>query len=187
MKKDSKPKKEFTNQLDQEIPKWFAIYTLFRREKMVNRMLLQKGIESYLPLKKVTRRYSKKIREQELPLLNCYLFVKITKSEYIKVLETEHVLKFIKIGKNLLCVTDEEIEIIKKITGEGLPIEIDPSKYVEGDLVEVTSGNLVGLRGTLVSKEGKKRFSIVLDNLGCTLKMTIDPSILRRVNQPAIA
>ncbi len=186
MKGDNK-KEEFTNQLDQEIPRWFAIYTNFRREKLVDRMLTQKGIQAYLPLQKVTRRYSKKIRVQQIPLLNCYLFVKITRSQYIRVLETEHVLKFIKIGKNMLCVTDEEIEIIKKVTGEGLPLEIDPSSYVEGDVVEVISGNLVGLRGTLASIEGKKRFSIALNNLGCTLKMTVDPSILRRVDQPAIA
>ena len=187
MKKKQRPKDEFTNQLDAEIPKWFAIYTNFRREKMVNRMLKQKGVEAYLPIRKVTRKYSRKIRVQELPLLSCYLFVRITKKEYIRVLETEHVLKFIKIGKNLLCVTDEEIDVIKRVTGEGMPFDIDPSVYSEGDLVEVVSGNLVGMKGKLTSIKGKKRFSIALDSLGYTLQITVDPSVLRRINQPVVA
>lgn len=188
MKKDkSKERQEYTNQLDLKEPKWFAIYANFKREKLVNKMLKQKGIQCYLPLKKVTRRYARKIRTIELPLISCYLFVKITKEEYIRVLETEHVLKFIRIGKNLLSISEEEIDIIRKVTGEGLPLEVNPDSFSKGDLVEIISGNLVGTKGRLSSIEGKKLFSIHLENLGYSLSIKVDPSILRRINEPSFA
>ena len=184
MKKDSKSKETFTNQLVSHESRWFAVYTNFKREKLVNKMLKQKGIESYLPLKNITRQYNRKIRHQQLPLISCYLFVKITKDEYISVLETEHILKFIRIGRNLLSVKEEEIEVIKKVTGEGLPIKVDVKSYSEGDLVEVISGNLVGMKGRLVSIDGKKQFSVDLNSLGYALNVAIDPALLRKISEP---
>ena len=90
------------NQLDENEPRWFAVYTEFKKEKIAEKFLKKKGIETYLPLQKVVRRYKSKTKKIEIPLINCYLFVRITKKEYVKVLETDYISRFIKIGKDLL-------------------------------------------------------------------------------------
>lgn len=177
-------KKSHINQLRESEPRWFAIYTSFKREKIVARMLSQKGIESYLPLQKKTRLYGRKRRIVELPLISCYLFVKITKPEYIRVLETEHVLKFIRFSKDLLAIPEEQIDIIKRVTGEGIDLEIDNNHFIEGDEVEVISGSLTGIKGKLVSIDGKKKFTVELHNLGYSLNMEIDPGLLGKINSP---
>ena len=66
------------NHLDVTIPRWFAIYTRFKREKVVLEELKRKGIEAYLPLQKKVRIYGKRKRISELPLFNCYLFVTVS-------------------------------------------------------------------------------------------------------------
>lgn len=171
------------NHLDTNEARWFAVYTSYKREKIVHAMLNQKGIHSYLPLQKVTRRYTRKIKTLELPLISCYLFVKITKSEYVPVLETDHVLKFIRFSKNLIAIPEEEINTLKKVVGEGIEIEVEPLSYKKGDEVEIVAGNLTGMRGKLVSVEGKKRVLIDLEHLGYSLRIAIDSKLLKKLQR----
>jgi transcription antitermination factor NusG len=171
------------NHLDTNEARWFAVYTSYKREKIVHAMLNQKGIHSYLPLQKVTRRYTRKIKTLELPLISCYLFVKITKSEYVPVLETDHVLKFIRFSKNLIAIPEEEINTLKKVVGEGIEIEVEPLSYKKGDEVEIIAGNLTGMRGKLVSVEGKKRVLIDLEHLGYSLRIAIDSKLLKKLQR----
>lgn len=175
-------KTEYENHLHEQEARWFAIYTNYKREKQTLKYLGQKGIEAYLPLQKLTRRYIRKVKHVEIPLINCYLFVKITKREYVSVLETENVLKFIKFSNNLIAIPEGEIQLMKRIIGETLDFTFEPSSFIEGEVVEVIGGQLTGLEGKLISKEGKQQFLIELTNVGYNFQMTIDPSLLRRKN-----
>ena len=175
-------KTEYENHLNEHKARWFAIYTNYKREKQTLKFLRQKGIEAYLPLQKITRRYVRKVKHVELPLINCYLFVKITKREYVRVLETENVLKFIKFSNNLIAIPESEIQLMKRIIGEKLDFTFEPSTFVEGEMVEVIGGQLTGLEGKLINKEGKQQFLIELTNVGYNFQMTIDPALLRSKN-----
>lgn len=176
--------KNAENHLDEKEAKWFAIYTKYKREKMVAKELAYKNIQAYLPLQKVLRQWERKKRTVELPLISCYLFVKITKPEYIQVLETEHVVRFVQFSRNLISIPEEEIEIVKRIVGEEIQIEPQEITYLEGDEVEIVTGNLTGLRGKLVEKQGNHNFVIELNHIGYALRMGIDPNLLRKVSKP---
>ena len=144
--------------------------------------LQRKGIEAYLPLQKKVRVYGKRRRIVELPLFNCYLFVKIKKEEYVPVLEIENVLHFIKFSKNLLAIPDQEIEIIKNIIGENIPVRIREKGFVKGDTVIITRGNLTGIQGKFLEKRSKGNVLVELDHVGFTLQLTMDKSMLEPVN-----
>ena len=169
----------YENHLDPKEAKWFAVYTAYKREKIVCRQLNRKGVTAYLPVQKLVRRYTRKIRTVELPLIRCYIFVKITQKEYVKVLETEQVLGFVNFSKNLIAIPEWEMELMKRVLGEGIEVNAEKREFYEGDTVEVVSGNLHGLRGKLCSIKGKKLFLVDLDYLGYTLQMTIDPILLK--------
>ena len=62
------------NHLSNNEAKWFAVYTNYKREKMVADRFGQKGIEYFLPLQKVTRRYTRKVKHLELPPLSAATF-----------------------------------------------------------------------------------------------------------------
>lgn len=169
--------------MDEHEARWFAIYTRYKREKLVAQRLRQKGIEVYLPLQKFTRRYVRKIKQVELPLINCYLFTKITKKEYVPVLETQDVVKFIRFSKNLISIPEAEIQIIQRVVGESIEVEVSPSEYLPGDDVEIIAGELTGLRGKLLKKESDKNFLIELESLGYQLRMQVDPTLLHRIGR----
>lgn len=170
----------YENHLDEKEARWFAIHTRFKSEKQVWRQLSNKGIHAYVPVQQFTRRWSRKIRVVELPLISCYVFVRIVASEYVRVLETEQVAGFVRFSKNLLSIPEEEMELMRRVIAAGLEVEAHPTAWHEGDAVEIAFGNLSGLRGKLVAIQGRQHVLVELGNLGYTLQLSVDPKFLKR-------
>ena len=172
----------YENHLDEQEARWFAVYTRYKREKQVLKRLQEKGIETYLPLQRLKRYYTRKVKQVELPLISCYIFTKITKSEYIPVLDTPDVVKFVRFSKNLISIPEREIRLIQRVIGEEVEIEVEPTRQMrKGDEVEIIGGRLTGLKGTLVNMDGKKHFVIELENLGYAMRMEVDPQYLQKI------
>ena len=167
--------------LDETEPRWFAVRTRYKSEKVVGKWFEKKQIQHFIPIQKITRRYSKKIKTYEIPLINCYVFVKIAVPDYVPVLETEHVLGFVRPSKEMMDIPENELEIFRRIAGENLPASCEPGLWQTGDSVEIQSGNLAGLKGFLVEKSGKHEFVINLESFGHLLRLQIDASLLRKV------
>ncbi len=178
----SKTTEHHENHLSEDIPKWFAVYTHYKREKAAAKQLSNSGVEAYLPLQKATRHYTRKTVHLNLPLINHYIFVKITKNEYIKVLQCPYIVQFVKFSKNLVSIPEAEINLIKRVLGELDKVEIDNNLFEKGDYVEVIGGNLTGLKGQLINKENDQYLSIKLINIGVALKVSIAVHLLRKIN-----
>ncbi len=174
------------NHLHLSEPRWFAVRTRSKSEKMVQRMLEKKGISAWLPLQKLLRRYTRSTRMTEKPLLNGYVFVRIVQGQYVRVLETEHVAGFVRFSKDLIAVPQAEIDILKRITlEEGLEVEAVPGvAFAEGDPVEISAGNLMGLAGRVVRSEGKRKFQVELQHLFHSLLITVDAAFLAKTQLP---
>ena len=182
----SKPSHE--NHLHPTEARWFAVYTGYKREKKVVSLLEKKGITAYVPLQKLTRYYTRKVKKVELPLISCYVFVQITQSQYVPVLETQFVQRFLKIERNLLAIPQVEIDLLRRIVGEIEGVEADISTLHQGDEVEVIGGQLTGLRGTLMEKKGRQCLVIALQTLGYDLLMEVTPQQVRKLrNKPSSA
>mgnify|MGYP001214348924 CR=1 FL=1 len=170
-----------TNQLDEQEARWFAVYTGYKREKLVRKRLAERAIEAYLPLMAYTRRYERKVRTVELPLISGYIFVKITRKEYVPVLETPDVVSFVKFARNLIAIPEAEIRIIQRIVGEITDVEVRPNEFCPGDEVEIIGGKLTGIRGKLLEGHENKNLLIELTHTGLSLRMYIAPGLLGKV------
>ena len=115
-----------------------------------------------------------------MPLINSYLFVKITKKEYVRVLETEQLFNFVQFNRNLIAIPDTEIDTVRRVLGEDTEIAVVEEGYSRGDRVEVIGGRLTGLYGELIDGEGHKRLVIRLENIGVGLEVEVDAKYLRR-------
>lgn len=175
---------EIINHLDSNTKKWFAIYTKYKCEKFVCTNLRSKQIDCYVPLLKSVKQYTRKIKTFEAPLINCYVFVYITKDQYVKVLETEYVMTFIKQRKHLISIPNHEIDLLKTIVGEFQEnLSITDITYVNGQEVEIIGGSLTGLKGILLSQKNKNQFVIELKNIGIQLQIEINPGLIRPVHK----
>lgn len=167
------------NHLSATEHKWFAVYTKYKCEKYVVNQLSKKGISAYLPLTTVTKKYVSKVKRYQVPLINCYVFVKIKKNQYISVLETEYVMSFIKQRQSLISIPESEIDTLRLVVGEIENVEAGNVTLEKGDEVEIIAGNLTGIKGQLISKEGGNRFVVALKTVGLQLSMIIDRSLMR--------
>ncbi|WP_020536108.1 UpxY family transcription antiterminator [Lewinella cohaerens] len=178
---------EYENHLHLTEARWFAVYTGYKREKKVVELLSKKGITAYVPLQQLTRHYTRKTRQVELPLISCYVFVNITQAQYVPVLETQFVQRFLKIRRNLLAIPEAEIDLLRRIVGEVTNVEIDPVGLHKGDEVEVIAGQLTGLKGVLVEKLGRQKLVVELKTLGYDLLMEVNPGHLRKLQPGSLS
>lgn len=158
--------------------KWFAVQTKFKCEKYVARHLEKKGILVYIPLIEELKIYASKKKKVVKPLINCYVFVYVNKDDYIKVLETEYVYGFLKNGKEIIRIPLKEIDLLKRVVGECGDVMIENHSYREGEAVEIISGNLTGIAGIVVEKEGKHNVVVYLENMGFDLRISVNQSML---------
>lgn len=139
---------------------WFAAYTAANHEKRVGQYLQAKGIEYFLPLHSLTRRWKNRTTVKvELPLFAGYIFVRISTHQRVRVVEVPMVYSIVSSKSEPVSIPDDEIERIRTILKER---EAHPYPYVKvGHRVRVRSGPLAGLEGTVVRTYGG--LSVVLN------------------------
>lgn len=146
--------------------KWYAVYTKPRWEKKVNRILEQKGIESWCPLRKIEKQWSDRKKIIEEPLFTSYVFVNISETERTAVLMTDGILNFVYyIGKPAI-IRDEEIDIIKKYLSEKqASVSVQSLNSLdENTRIKVNHGVFMDTTGTVL-KGGKKKVFVKLESL----------------------
>jgi transcription antitermination factor NusG len=160
--------------------KWYAIYTRPRWEKKVNFLLAEKGVESYCPLNKVTRKWSDRLKIVEEPLFKSYVFVKIDDGEKTDVRMTDGVINFVYWNKKPAIVKEKEIQIIKRFLDEHENIQVYAKDLKQNDRVRITSGSLMDHEGRVVDVRHKV-VKVAIDSLGYILVAFIERSKLTSV------
>lgn len=161
---------------------WYALYTRSRWEKKVDHQLHDKGIGSYLPLRGVLRQWSDRKKLVEEPLFRCYVFIHANARERLGALQTYGAVRIVTFNGKPAVVRDEEIENIKNILREKPQVESCP-KVSKGDLVEIVSGPLSGLRGRLEEIRGEHRLVVSIDSIHQALRFNVDGTNVRVVGR----
>jgi transcription antitermination factor NusG len=160
---------------------WYALYTKSRHEKKVDNQLKEKGIESYLPLKKVLKQWSDRKKWVEEPLFRSYIFIHADLKGRHRALYADGVLKLVTFGENPALVREEEIDTIKRILSENTDAEACSTVSV-GDIVEIARGPLMGIRGRLEEIRGSRRLVIVIDSIRQALRFNVDLADIKVVS-----
>jgi transcription antitermination factor NusG len=127
---------------------WYALYVRSRAEHVVARMLDEKGYESFLPLYRLKRRWSDRVKALELPLFPNYVFCRVTGHAVGLIVSTPGVIRIVGAGNVPIPVEDAEIDALKKIVNTELPVEPWPFLCAEQN-VEICAGPLAGVHGVL--------------------------------------
>jgi transcriptional antiterminator RfaH len=152
---------------------WYVVYTKPKWEKKVAEQLTKNGIECYCPVVVQVRQWSDRKKKVEVPLFNSYVFVQLSETDRNAVFNSPGVVRYLFwLGKPAI-VRDEEIEIIKKWLDTGADSDISVAKYKVGDTVEVESGPFMTQKA-IVQEVNSNNYILVLESLGCVLKMKIN-------------
>jgi transcriptional antiterminator RfaH len=168
--------------------KWYAVYTHFNNEKKVATQLGAKGIEIYLPLRKILRQWSDRKKWVEEPLIRSYVFVNITSDEADVLRFTPGIATMVSFGGRLVPITQKEIDLLQLICGQQPEVVDTPIDLLMGDAVEVIAGPLLGLKAELTAWKGKQQVVVRIDALNRYLLVDIPAYCLRKtIKQPIVA
>ena len=159
------------------IKSWYAFYTKSRHEKSVNRALINKGYEAYLPLLKERRKWKDRKKWVSFPLFKSYIFIKIEAKDSIFVLKTPGIVKMVKFGNNPSPVLEKTINSLRLMIDGGFNPQ--PTDYfVKGDSVIIKEGPLKGLEGEIATIQNQERFIIQVDAIQHSFSIEISRSYL---------
>ncbi|MEG0518335.1 MAG: UpxY family transcription antiterminator [Bacteroidales bacterium] len=152
-------KKNVTNQCS-----WFVLYTAPRSEKKVADRLSSMGLDFFLPMLQVQRKWSDRVKVVEVPLFNSYIFVKVPGHILFDLLKIYGVVKVVYYNGAPAVVRESEIDIIRKYIAQAGECEI-----MTGDTVEIVCGSLAGenkyVKGTII-KAKKNYLYLYVEQLG---------------------
>ncbi|MBN1279180.1 MAG: UpxY family transcription antiterminator [Chlorobiaceae bacterium] len=158
---------------------WYAVYVRSRYEKKVNRVFIENSIESFLPLLETWRQWSDRKKKVSEPLFRGYVFVRIDmKSEHVKVLDTDGVVKFIGIGRTPSVISDRDIDWIRKLVREPDAVKGAVNMLPPGQKVKVTAGPFKDLEGVVVKTGRESRLVVYFDRIMQGIEVSIFPELL---------
>jgi transcription antitermination factor NusG len=155
-------------------PRWYALRTRSRHEKMVAKQLENQGIESFLPLTEQVRNWSDRRQRVEMPLFSGYTFLRIAPSprDRVRVLQTQGVVGFVGVHGAGTAIPDEQIEDIKTLVSRRIPFAERPFLSI-GQRVRVRGGALDGLRGILVAENDDRSLVISVEPMQRSLAVRV--------------
>lgn len=140
--------------------RWWALYTLSRREKELMRRLRARDIAFYGPL--VSRRHRSpagRVRVSHIPLFPNYVFICGSEFHRYEALTTGCVCRDIEVVDGIGLASD--LRQINRLIETGCPLTPE-SRLQEGTPVRVLSGHFTGFEGTVIRRENQTRLLVAV-------------------------
>ena len=155
-------------------PSWFAVHTRPRFEKKVAAQLLEKHVETFLPLFPATHRWHDRQQIVQEPLFPGYVFVRISPvmNTRIVVLRTTGVIHFVGHRGIGSPVPASEIQAIKSVLEQRIPFLLYPYVNV-GQRVRIRGGCFDGIEGILTAINGDDGLVISVQLIQRSIAMRI--------------
>ena len=160
--------------------KWYPVYTNPRAEKKAQTALQNKGILTYLPLRRQQKQWSDRKKWVEEPLFKSYIFVYITEQEQTEVLMTKGIARFIYFGNKVASMPERQINDLKLLIDSSIELEITEESLQPGEKIVIKAGPLKGMTGEVISYRSQKQLALRLESLGCSIIIQIAASFLSR-------
>jgi transcription antitermination factor NusG len=156
------------------LPKWFAVHTSPRHEKRVEQHLSQRDVEHYLPLYRSLRKWRNGLKVTlDLPLFPGYIFVRIERTDRVRVLKVPGVLAIVSGAAGEMAPLPEgEVEALRS----GLHLrQAEPHPLLTvGQRVRIRSGALAGMEGVVVRKKNSLRVVLTMDLIMQSVAVEVD-------------
>lgn len=149
---------------------WLVLYVKSCMERKTAQRLAAMGIESYVPVQTVTRRWSDRLKKVEKLVLPLVVFVHVNHSERQLALTLGAATRYLVLrGQHEPAVIPDEqlrqFRFMLDYSPEAVGFSAEP--LAPGDPIRVIKGPLAGLEGELVNLDGRQRVFVRLDLLGC--------------------
>jgi transcription antitermination factor NusG len=160
---------------------WFALQVRTRQEAGVAQQLNGQGYERFLPLYKLRKRWSDRIKEVDAPLFPGYLFCRFNPQDRLPILKTPGVIQIVGFNNGPAVVDESEIRSIQTLVATGAPHQPWPF-LATGDRVRIESGPLLGLEGILIDVKRVHRLILSVTLLQRSVAVEIDSALVTAIS-----
>lgn len=163
-------------------PQWVAIYTAARAEKTVTERISQElGLETYLPMHRVLRKWSDRMKMVEVPLLCSYTFVKMTERDIFYVRQVKGVSGIVSFhNTGIAIIPQREMDAMRRLVDSKEEVYVQNTLSMhKGAKVRVIAGYFEGMEGTIVHDCSEGNFAVHISNINLSLTISIEPDVLQ--------
>lgn len=155
--------------------RWYALHTRARHEKTVERRLKEQGMETFLPVSHEMHTWSDRKKKVEVPLFNCYVFVRCTLNaqDRMRVYQVDSVHGFVGARGVGSPIPDEQIEAIRLVLAGSSPWRAHPFLKA-GQRVRLRGGALDGVEGVFLSENGDHSLVISVEAIQRSMAVRIE-------------
>jgi transcription elongation factor/antiterminator RfaH len=155
--------------------RWYALYTKPKKERQVDALLREQGIETYLPTAR--RKVRRRDRPDRIVYFPCYLFARLDLGDTPRssINWMPGIRHIVSLGEQPAVVADEIVELLRRRL-EGIE-EAGYGNLKQGDRVRITSGPLRDLEAIFDRPvSAADRVRVLLDVMGRMTPVEIDHS-----------
>lgn len=156
-------------------------HTRARHEKKVDRLLAERGFETFLPVATQLRQWKDRKKEVEFVMFPGYTFVRASPADVARVLATVGVVDFIRSGGAPVAMAEEDVENVRRLAAAFARTEAEPELVplpAAGTRVRITSGPFQGIDAVLVDQRGGRRLVVGFEAIGQALRLDLDATSL---------
>jgi len=160
-------------------PRWYAVYTYPRHEKVVATQLQQKAVEIFLPTFSVMSRWKDRRVRVTNPVFPSYLFTRIDLRDRISVVSTPSVIRIVSFNGVPTPIPDGEIGAVRACLAGG---NIAPHPFiVVGERVRVRSGPFKGVSGIVIRRTNHCKLVVSIGIIHRSFALEISPEDLDKL------
>ena len=160
------------------MPNWFALRVRPKHEITVATNLSKLGFDEYVPLHRVRRLWSDRIKVLETPLFPGYIFCRFTYADRLRVLNSPGVESVVGFGKKDSPVNESEIEAVRTLVATGKPLAHLPFLRIGQDVL-IERGPMAGVRGVVLRDESAWRVVVSVEALERSIAVEVDREVLQ--------
>jgi transcription antitermination factor NusG len=160
------------------MPNWFALRVRPKHERTVARTLSTLGFDAYVPLHRVRRRWSDRIKVLEAPLFAGYIFCRFEYPDRLRVLNSPGVESIVGFGRTDTPVAEAELDAVRALIASGRALTHLPFLRI-GQEVRVDQGPLQGIRGVVLRDENSWRVVVSVEALDRSIAVEVDREVLQ--------
>ena len=170
-----------------QTPQWVAAYTAPRAEKKVTDRIVQEvGLEAYVPLHRVLRKWSDRVKSVEVPLIPSYTFIKLRECDLWSISNIKGFCGFVKFpSSGIAVISEQDMDNMRRFAESLEEVYVRNTDQLHvGAHVLVTGGVFEGMSGVITRNESGGNFAVEISGLNLYLMATVQQELLRVVDAP---